>query len=80
MCVVSKTIPESGSSEGEQTGNHKSTDEGAEEDSEEEEENRAPELKKLPVRLFFRCTYFQDNFACGVCWVLSLVLRKKALN
>ncbi|XP_021936355.1 lens epithelium-derived growth factor isoform X2 [Zootermopsis nevadensis] len=48
--LVSKTIPESGSSEGEQTGNHKSTDEGAEEDSEEEEENRAPELKKLPSR------------------------------
>lgn len=47
--AVSKNNAESGSSEEEQTKNCSSKDEGALEDSEGEEENRAPELKKLPV-------------------------------
>jgi hypothetical protein len=47
--VVSKSNAESGSSEEEQTENRKTQDEGDLEDSEGEEENRAPELKKLPV-------------------------------
>jgi hypothetical protein len=49
--VVSKSNAESGSSEEEQTENRRSQEEGALEASEGEEENRAPELKKLPVSM-----------------------------
>jgi hypothetical protein len=49
--VVSKSNAESGSSEEEQAENRRSQDEGALEASEGEDENRAPELKKLPVSL-----------------------------
>jgi hypothetical protein len=49
--VVSKSNTESGSSEEEQTENRRSQEKEAKEASEGEEENRAPELKKMPVSM-----------------------------
>jgi hypothetical protein len=59
--VIGKRNPELGSSEEEQSDNRRPQNEGAVEDSDGDEENRAPEVRKLPVRLLFFCCTFNCN-------------------